>query len=166
MTSPTAPYCQIINLLKTHQISYEEISHAKMTRCDQEEEMTGLPSSQGAKSLLLKLKKKDIFALIVLPGDKQIDTKKCANILGEKKIRMALPNEIEEQMGCEAGACHPFGSLNSIQTIFDLSMETLEGKKVAFNPGIHTKSILLAYEDLKNLVSPEMADTSQDIQRM
>jgi Ala-tRNA(Pro) deacylase len=146
------PYESIIALLTECKVPYREVEHKDMFRSDQEEEVTGLPAKQGAKSILLKAK--ETFVLAVLPGDERVSMKKVKALLKVKSLRFANDEEIKEKLGCEAGACYPFGNLVKIRTIVDPILG--ENKEIAFNPGVHNRSIIITFEDYKKIANPEV----------
>lgn len=150
------PYEEIIKLLKTNKISYKEIEHEPVYTSEQAAKVRGISISQGAKSLLLKCK--DNFILAVLPGDCKLNSKKLKNLLKIKGFRFALPEEVKEKMGCEIGACYPFGNLIGLPTYIDNSLS--KNDIVSFNPGLHTRSIEIKWRDFHSLVKPKMVDIS------
>jgi Ala-tRNA(Pro) deacylase len=146
------PHNLIIQLLQSSGAAFQELEHAPMYTSAQEKEMTGLDSEQGAKSLLLKTKAE--FVLIVIPGNKRLDMKKAKKLLHSKDLRFATTNEVNTVMGCEVGACYPIGIVAGIRTIFDPTLEKHD--KVAFNPALQTKTIVMKYQDLFALAQPEL----------
>jgi|SRR5579884_15429 len=151
------PYEKITNFLKSHNIAYEEIEHEAVFTSEQAAKVRGMSMNQGAKSLLLRSGGE--FVLAVLPGDKRLDSKKIRQILGRKELCFATPEEVEKVMGCQIGACYPFGSLLNIRTLVDNSLS--KNEIISFNPGVHTKSVKIRWEDYKSLTSPELVDISQ-----
>ncbi|NQU99232.1 MAG: hypothetical protein HQ538_00705 [Parcubacteria group bacterium] len=151
------PYEEIIKLLKNNSISYKETEHEPVYTSEQAAKVTGISISQGAKSLLLKCE--DNFILIVLSGDRKLDSKKLKNLLEIKGFRFALPEEVKEKMGCEIGACYPFGNLIGLPTYVDDSFS--KNDIVSFNPGLHTHSIEIKWRDFYSLVRPKIVDISE-----
>jgi len=152
-----SPYQKIIQLLNSHKIFYKEFKHQAVYTSEQAAKARGTPMHQGAKSLLLKGKQG--FVLAVLPGDRKLDFKKLKNILGIKKIRFATTEEVREKMGCEVGACYPFGNIINLKTYVDESLS--KNKLISFNPGLHTCSIEIQWNDFYLLVKPEIVDIAQ-----
>jgi Ala-tRNA(Pro) deacylase len=117
----------------------------------------GMSMESGAKSLLLKTEKD--FVLVILPGNKRLDSKLLKSYLSVKNIRFATPEEVENVMGCQIGACYPFGNLIGIRTLMDKSMT--DCKEIFFNPGVHNKSIKMKLIDYQELVHPELVSVSE-----
>lgn len=149
-----SPYIKITFFLKHAGIEYEELEHEPVFTSEQAAQVRGISLTQGAKSLLIKAK--DEFVLVILPGDKRLDTKKLKTLLGIKDMRFAKPEEVVEIMGCEIGACYPFGNLINVKMIIDKSLS--ENEIISFNPGVHNKSIKIKWQDYKSNVNPLMVN--------
>lgn len=152
----TNPYEAIISFLDSHGISYDLVEHEAVFTSEQAAAVRGFSLHQGAKALLLKGDGK--YLLCVLPGDHKLDTKKVKKMLGIKDIRFARPEEVVEVMGCEIGACYPFGNLIAVPMYVDKALS--ENEVISFNPGVHTKSIKMKYEDFENAVNPPLLSFS------
>lgn len=117
--------------------------------------MRGMSEETGAKSLLLKTDRG--FILAVIQGNQRLDIKKLMQHIGtSKKPRFARPEEVEEQMGCQVGACYPLGNLVGLRTIMDSRMQ--QQSVVSFNPGVHEATIKLAMNDYERVAAPEVAE--------
>jgi Ala-tRNA(Pro) deacylase len=144
------PYESILSMLRANGIDFEEIEHEAVYTSEQAAAIRGLSLDGGAKSLLLKTN--DDFVLIVLSGSKKLDSKKVKLALSTKKLRFATPEEVKQHMGCEIGACYPFGSIAKLKTYVDQSL--LSQSTISFNPGVHNKSITLKLNDYLVLENP------------
>lgn len=151
------PYEEIVNLLKKNKIPYKETEHEPVYTCEQAAKVRGISISQGAKSLLIKCE--NDFILVVLPGDRKLDSKKLKNLLHVKDLRFALPEEVKDKMGCEIGACYLFGNLVGLPVYVDNSSS--KNDIISFNPGIHTRSIEIKFRDFYSLVKPKIVDISK-----
>lgn len=153
-------YLSVKGALQEHPVPFEEIEHEPMFTSDQEEQITGLPAERGAKSLLLKVKGKKkepyTFVLVVIPGNTKANMPNLKGLLNTKSISFASADAVKEILGCELGACHPFGCLHKIRTIVDNSL--LRHEKIAINPGLNTKTILIAPKDYLTVANPEVHD--------
>jgi Ala-tRNA(Pro) deacylase len=153
----STPYEKIISFLKQHNVTFEEIEHKPVYTSEQAAKVRGMSMESGAKSLLLKTEKD--FVLVILPGNKRLDSKLLKSYLSVKNIRFATPEEVENVMGCQIGACYPFGNLIGIRTLMDKSMT--DCKEIFFNPGVHNKSIKMKLIDYQELVHPELVSVSE-----
>ena len=150
------PYEEIINLLKTNNIHYEETEHEPVYTSEQAAKVRGTSVSQGAKSLLLK--SGNSFILVVLPGNRKLDSRKLKTLLKIKDFHFALPEEVKDKMGCEIGACYPLGSLIGLPTHVDKSLS--KNAILSFHPGLHTISLEIRWRDFYKLAKPKLVDIS------
>lgn len=147
---------RIISILQDQAIQYDLIEHEPVYTSQQAAAVRGMNITQGAKAMLC-------FAdghpmLLVLSGACTIDTKKFKKGFGIKDLRFATVEEVLEVSSVEVGAVPPFGSCMEIQTYCDRSLS--KNRLISFNPGMHTKSIIMAYEDFIQIEQPILGDFS------
>jgi len=152
-----SPYDDIVTLLKTHNISYEDTEHEPVYTSAQAAQIRGISASQGAKALLLKCE--NGFILALLPGDRKLDSRKLKNLLQIKNLRFASREEVKDTMGCEIGACYPFGNLINLPTYADNYLSAND--TISFNPGVHTHSIEMKWQDFYSVAKPKMVDITK-----
>lgn len=150
------PRTQIIEFLKKNKVSFTETEHEPVFTSEQAARARGVPISQGMKTLLLKSSQQKRFFLVVLPGDKKLDSAKIRKLLGLKRLSFASAEEVEQVMGCEVGGCYPFGNLLGLPTYADACLA--KNKKVCFNPGSHTHSLEMDWQDFCSLVKPKIVE--------
>lgn len=149
-----SPLPTILEHLASHNVSYERLDHEAVYTSDQAAAVRGIVASQGAKSLLLKTKAG--FILAVVPGDCRLDSKKLKTLLGVKELRFATRDEVQQTMGCEIGACYPFGTLLGLRTVVDERL--LTNSTISFNPGDHRVTLKISAADYVRSAQPELAD--------
>lgn len=114
---------------------------------------------QGAKSMITVFSSSgvDSYNLVVLPGDKTIDWKKLAGVLGVKKIKLAPLEKVEEMTRCVAGTVPPFPIFPGINFVVDESL--LENNStIFFTPGRLDRSIFLNIHDYMRILSPRLVN--------
>lgn len=153
------PYDAIISLLKTNDISYEEIEHKPVSTSEEAAAVRGLSMKEGAKSLLIKAG--STFYLLIIPGDRRLDSKKVKKLLSVKSFRFATPEEVVSVMKCEIGSCYPFGEIIHIEHYVDSSFS--ENEYISFNPGVHTKSIRMRWVDYSTLIGAKITLLTQEV---
>ena len=151
------PYHAITSFLESKNVPYEVLEHEAVFTSEQAARVRGTNLHQGAKALLFKAK--DEFVLVVMPADKKGDSKKIKTILGVKDLRFATPEEVKEIMGCEIGACYPFGNLIDLRMVVDEGLA--DNEVIAFNAGDHTRSLKIKYRDYSAVTVPQIADVTQ-----
>lgn len=148
------PFYRIILLLQQQGVDYELVEHEPVYTSEQAANIRGLGLKNGAKSLLLKAN--DDFYMFVLPGDRKIDSKKIKTLLGVKDIRFATPTEVEEITGTQIGAVYPFGLIAEVVMYVDQSLA--ENEIIAFNPGVHDKSIIMKWTSYEEVTKAKLVD--------
>ncbi|MBQ8993730.1 MAG: Cys-tRNA(Pro) deacylase, partial [Turicibacter sp.] len=76
------------------------------------------------KTLVTRGQSKDIY-VFVLPVAKELDLKKAAKVVKEKKIELIAVNEINQVTGYIRGGCSPIGMKKIYQTLIDESGKNL-----------------------------------------
>jgi Ala-tRNA(Pro) deacylase len=147
----------IENLLKKSSTEYEIIEHAAVYTSEEAARIRGVDMKSGVKSLILKSDSEN-YLMTLVPGDKRVDLKKLAKILGAKRVSLAQPSEVLKITGCTIGSVHPFGNVHHLRTWMDRRILTNE--RVEFNAGLHTVSIRMKSHDLMNIVKPHVDDFS------
>ena len=105
-------YGKIISLLEEYGVNYEEYAHKPLFTMEETDEVyEGIPEQQ-VKVIFAReyvTKKVYDFCLIVWTGNKKIDFLKVAESLNVKKVSMATPEEVLEELEIKIGALSPFG---------------------------------------------------------
>ncbi len=149
-------FAELVDLLADNNINYQLCNHKPVYTSQEAAEARGTKLEQGAKALIMFADKKPV--LIVISAAYEVNLEKLKKLLKVKKLKMASASEVEQISGTKIGAVPPFGSLIGLKTWVDKSLA--ENKQIAFNAGLHTKSIIISYDDWLKLVEPEKADFS------
>jgi len=147
---------KIISLLNDNSVDYTLIEHEAVFTSEQAAKIRGMDLESGAKAMVCFADKLPV--LLVLSGAKKINTKLAKQMLHVQDLRFATPEEVSRVTSVEIGAVPPFGSCMEIQTYCDSSLS--KNDLISFNPGIHTKSITMAYEDFVQVEQPILGDFS------
>ena len=143
--------------LDAERIEYEVIEHKPVYTSREAAEVRGTELKQGCKALIVKAD--DKFVQAVVSGAKEIDLEKLKKFLNAGKVELANAAEVKNVSGCDIGAVPPFGNLFDIDVYFDKSVA--ENKEVAFNAGLHTKSIKMEYKDLLKVTGGKEGEFSR-----
>ncbi|MDW8171039.1 MAG: YbaK/EbsC family protein [Anaerolineae bacterium] len=97
-----------MRLLEKHNIPYEVLIYEPVTR-DAEEvaELIGVPPFMVYKTLVIQSAETAKPALVLIPSDCQLDLKRMAGSMGEKKVRMATHADAEKLTGLRVGGISP-----------------------------------------------------------
>jgi len=118
-------------------------------------EFLGIPGDQIFKTLVTRGGDGGIY-VFVLPVDSELDLKKAAAAAGQKRVEMIHVKEIEGLTGYIRGGCSPIGMKKQYPTYVD-EMATL-CDKIYFSGGKRGMQIIMAPDDLINLIGAEYAD--------
>lgn len=143
--------------LEKEGVWYEIVDHEPVFTSEQAAKIRGTQMASGAKALVLKASGK--FIMVVLPGDRRMDSKKFKSAHGIKDLRFATPQEVEQIAdGVKVGAVHPLGNIHGMAVYVDKKLG--ENEKIVFNAGLHDRSIIMLYKDYIKIVSPTVGDFS------
>jgi Cys-tRNA(Pro)/Cys-tRNA(Cys) deacylase len=109
-----------------------------------------LPATPGAKPVLA-----------LIPAGSQLDLKKLAEAVGEKKMQMAAQREAERLTGLEKGGISPLAlmdrgyriAMDETATLFD---------RIELSAGRVGAGVIVPVEGLLRILRPALADLSQE----
>lgn len=142
----------ILSKMKKQGIKYQSFEHEPVYTNPAMAEALNVKEQETIKSLVVKTKEGNL-AVVILPGNEKLDWKKAAAAAYSKKVSLAKPEVVLEQVGCEVGCVPPFGHKNPLPVIMDSKLNSFE--YVYFNPGVHHKSFQIKTKDLIHLCDPE-----------
>ena len=151
---------KIKSILNANKLWYESFEHAPVkTSIEAAQVRTGYTLAQGAKALIVRVKKngEKYFVMLVLPGDKRFDKDRAKKVLESNDIRFATEEEIGTITdGVKIGGIPPFGNLFNLKVFADPSV--LRNEKIIFNAGDRGFSIAMKAHDYENLVDPIISE--------
>jgi Ala-tRNA(Pro) deacylase len=145
-------------LLDVKGIHYKLTEHKPVFTSEQAAKVRGVALKTGVKALLLKTNE-NRFVLGLIAADKKINLKQIATIIGTKRVKLALQDEVLKITGCEIGSVHPFGNLYDLPTYLDSSV--LDNAEINFNAGLHSVSMSMNVKDLILVINPIIEHFSQ-----
>lgn len=146
----------IKNLLDSGKVRYELYEHKPVFTSEQAAKIRDTKIEQGAKALVMYADNKPV--MLVLPGNRKVDTKLFKSKFKVKDLRMATPEEVRELTKTEIGAVPPFGNLFNLPLYVDSALG--ENEEIVFNAGLHTKSVKMFYKDFERLSHPKIDNFS------
>ena len=109
---------------------------------------------------------KEKYLLCMIPGPYEVNLKKLASAIGEKKAAIVTQHEAEVLTGLEAGGISPFALYHKGFQIW--VHETIrDQEKISVSGGRRGLSVLLSTGDFIQVLQPKIADIAdiqQDIQ--
>jgi Ala-tRNA(Pro) deacylase len=146
-------HARLVELLRSEGVEFELTHHEPVTTSAEAAAVRGADPRSGAKAMLVK--GRNGLVLAVLPGDRKVDWKLLAPLVGDKRARFANDDELREATGLTKGAVPPFGVLFGVRTIYERGL--LDVETVNFNAGTHTDSISMSRADLIRVGGGEVA---------
>jgi len=151
---------QILELIKSKGCWFEYFEHQSVRTSEEAAQVrTGYTLSQGAKALIIRVKRNQErqFVMLVVPGDQKFDKFKVREILESSDLRFATENEVSAiTKGVQLGGIPPFGNLFGLKVIADQAL--FNQKVIIFNAGDKRFSVAIKSEDFKELVQPVVQD--------
>ena len=99
----------VMRALEAKDIPYTVHKHArKQYTAEGVAEDLGVPVAWVVKAMIVQWSKRD-FALVAVPGDRQLSMKKVAEALGEKHVAMASERDVQRVTGFPVGAVSVVG---------------------------------------------------------
>ena len=105
------------------------------------------------KTLVTVSKSKNYYVFLV-PVEKELDLKKAASVIGEKKIEMLKSKELLPLTGYVHGGCSPIGMKKFFKTTIDKSAEQFD--TIMFSGGKIGYQVEVRLEDLKKVIPFEL----------
>jgi len=147
-------------LLINKNIEFKKTTHKPTRTSEESAEVRGVTLASGAKAMLLKQEKDNLFLLLVLSASRKISWKLVRQMVGTKKVSLAPPEEVKVLTKCLPGAVPPFGSLWGVKTYVDQSLFS-QGPTINFNAGLRTTSFSMSGEDYKKVENPTVGEFTE-----
>ena len=120
-----------------------------------------VPSETVFKTIVVTREKPKKPILAVVPGTWEVDLKRLAAALGEKKVHLPTEREAEQLTGLQAGGISPLALLNKgFQVVIDSSAYCYS--EVHISGGQRGLNIRLAATDLIRLTNARVASICQE----
>jgi len=122
--------------------------------------LLNVPPEWVYKTIVVTREKTKKPILAVIPAPNQVDLKKLAAVLGEKKVHLPTEREAEELTGLQAGGISPLALLNKgFGVIIDDSARSLE--RIHISGGQRGLNIALPVQALVELTRARFANISE-----
>jgi Cys-tRNA(Pro)/Cys-tRNA(Cys) deacylase len=141
-------------LFQSFQVPAEKLSALEVA------EILKIPPEDVYKTIVVKHAKPGKPILAVVPGPLEVDTKKLAAALSEKKVFITTLNEAEALTGLQAGGISPLALINKgFQVLIDTSAQRKE--TILVSAGQRGLQVKLSPADLAKLSNARFADIAE-----
>ncbi|WP_230939859.1 YbaK/EbsC family protein [Burkholderia territorii] len=151
-----AMFDYLTGLLTEKGATFRVIEHPPEGNSQRVAEVRGTTVSQGAKAMVCRIRGADFHVIAVVPGDRRVDLKKVASVVGFSRARFMATDETVDMTGCAVGAIPPFPVRPDMRVIVDPELSGRH-QDIAFNAGRLDASIVLATSDYLRIVEPLVA---------
>jgi Ala-tRNA(Pro) deacylase len=149
------PVKKLKEFLDQHHIKYISMTHSPAFTSQEIAAAAHISGKQLAKTVIVKIG--NDFAMVVVPGNNQINFARLRQSVGIEQIDLAAETDFKLKFpGCEVGAMPPFGNLFDMTVYAANSLSKQE--HILFNAGSHSELIQLSFHDFERLVKPKMVD--------
>jgi Ala-tRNA(Pro) deacylase len=143
-------YGQIVAILKNAHIPFEVYEHEPVTTSEEAAKVRNTDPHMGAKALVMYADDKPV--MVVIAGDNKVDMKAFKQLFHVRDLRMATPEEVLTVTSVPIGAVPPFGHIFGIPIYMEEGLKV--NNQVAFNAGLHHKSIVMKEDDYEKIAKP------------
>ena len=146
----------VMRVLDSKKITYKSYNYLSTGAVSGTEVAEALGQNPDAvfKTLVTVSKSKNYYVFLV-PVEKELDLKKAANVVGEKKIEMLKSKDLLPLTGYVHGGCSPIGMKKFFRTTIDKSAEEFE--TIMFSGGKIGYQVEVSPEDLNKVIRYEFA---------
>ena len=108
----------ITRLLDSKKITYQSFDlPVEKLGAEETAQMLGVPAWKVYKSIILRQEKTGKPIIAVIPGDREVDLKRVAKVIGEKKVLLTSQARAERLTGLQAGGISPLALINQGFTV-------------------------------------------------
>jgi Cys-tRNA(Pro)/Cys-tRNA(Cys) deacylase len=119
---------------------------------------TGFPLETTVKTLVVDLGGIK-YALVLMPGDRQLSMKRLAKVCGEKRAAMADTRTAERITGYLVGGISPFGTKQKLPVVMETNIVTLD--KILINAGQRGTMLMMAPADIRAALTCKVARVAE-----
>ena len=143
-------YEDAIKLLEDNGIEYESVKHPPAFTTEDADKFIEGKIGCRTKTMFMTDQKKRHFYMLVMDDKDRLDMKDFAEIVHEKRVKMASEETLFNKLGNEAGAVSPFGLINDTEKEVQFFFEhgILKEAILSVHPNINTATLFCKPEDL------------------
>jgi Cys-tRNA(Pro)/Cys-tRNA(Cys) deacylase len=119
---------------------------------------TGYPLSRTVKTLVVDLGHRS-YALVLMPGDKQLSMKRLAKVCGQKRAAMVDAETAERITGYLVGGISPFGVRKKLPVVMDEGIFNFE--QILINAGQRGTMLAMDPDDIRATLAARVAVVAQ-----
>lgn len=146
-------------ILKQRRVSFKVVRYEHLEKgAEFAARATGFPLERTIKTLVVDIGAHR-HALVLLPGDRQLDMRRVAQSLAVKRAEMADAATAERLTGYHVGGISPFGTRQPLPVVMDASV--MEMEEILINAGQRGVMLQMKPTDIRAVLNCTVADVSQ-----
>ena len=151
MISQDKTYEKIIKILEDNKSTYKLFNHKAAFTYEELQAVQKEVGFVGTEGKCLVVRTKNSFAVCVTIQGKKLNFSRLKEILADKDLRLAKPEELKEYFGAEPGCAYPFGFDEGIK--IECRNTVYFPEWFLISPLFPTKTIQVKGKDLRNIFS-------------
>lgn len=146
---------KVINFLDKNKAKYDILEHKIVYTAYDKAQTLKVDERAVGKTIVVKIdEKKRIYALVLIPANKNLDKQKFKKAAKSKKVDFAKELWMKKNLkGMKIGSVSPFGSLFKLQVFAEKAL--LKNKKIIVSSGDYVHSISLTPTVFKK-INPDL----------
>lgn len=147
----------VMRILKQKKIKYNSYSYASTQAISGMEVATALNQDPNCvfKTLVTVGTSRNNYVFLV-PVNKELNLKKAAKSVNEKKVEMIKSKELLPLTGYIHGGCSPIGMKKQFKTVINITAQNFE--KIIFSAGKIGYQVEMSLEKLQKVINFTLAD--------
>jgi Ala-tRNA(Pro) deacylase len=144
----------IYEILEKLSINYEIFSHPPVYTCEEADKYHQNLKVARSKNLFLSNKNASKHYLVIIESKKKVRLKELADLLEEKKLTFASPENLLKYLKLTAGSVGPFGLINDIDREVKVVVDEdlLKYEKIGYHPNVNTATVIISIDDFKKYI--------------
>ena len=144
----------ILEKLKTLEITYELVEHAPAFTMDEYNALGFNPHDEICKNLFLRDYKGTRHMLVVLKGSKHADLGLIRDEVASSKLSFASDERLAKYLNVKKGSVSPLGLINdttgAVEVYFDEDLK--DAARLGFHPNDNTASVFLPFSEVQKYI--------------
>lgn len=154
-----APRSNVLRLLAARQIPYQAFNFSdEIHSAEGAAEAMGVPTQQVYKTLVV-LRERGRPLLVLVPGGRQLDLRRLARAVGEKKLRMASQREAEALTRLRVGGISALALLNRGFAVY-IEASARQFTEIYVSAGQRGLNVRLPVADLMRLTEARLVEAA------
>lgn len=149
-----------MKVLEGRDVAYEARTYPETERdAEKVAAFLGVPAGRVFKTLVV-IRGRGKPMLVMIPADRQLDLKRLARAVGEKKVKMATHDEAEQLTGLQVGGISPLALLHKPFVIY-LDTTAKDHDRILVSAGQKGINLDIPVADLVQITGAKFIDASE-----